>query len=112
MAVTEESKLAQKVEGQTSEIKFTEEELKSLNDLNQGYTTKQQQFGQLKVQRILLTQQLEALDETEIRLETEYSELQKSEQNLVAELNTKYGPGQLDPKTGVFTPTAQEEPQQ
>ena len=112
MAVTEESKLAQKVEGQTSEIKFTEEELKSLNDLNQGYTTTQQQFGQLKVQRILLTQQLEALDETEIRLETEYSELQKSEQQLVQSLNEKYGPGQLDPKTGVFTPTAQEEPQQ
>ena len=112
MAVTEESKLAQKVEGQTSEIKFTEEELKSLNDLNQGYTTKQQQFGQLKVQRILLTQQLEALDETEIRLETEYSELQKSEQNLVAELNTKYGPGQLDPNTGVFTPNAQETTEQ
>ena len=111
MAVTEESKLAQKVEGQTSEIKFTEEELKSLNDLNQGYTTKQQQFGQLKVQKLLIQQQLEALDETEIRLETEYSELQKSEQNLVAELNTKYGPGQLDPKTGVFTPTAQQEPQ-
>ena len=112
MAVTEESKLAQKVEGQTSEIKFTEDELKSLNDLNNGYTTKQQQFGQLKVQRILLTQQLEALDETEIRLETEYSELQKSEQKLVAELNEKYGPGQLDPNTGVFTPTAQETPQQ
>ena len=112
MAVTEESKLAQKVEGQTSEIKFTEEELKSLNDLNQGYTTKQQQFGQLKVQRILLTQQLEALDETEIRLETEYSELQKSEQQLVQSLNEKYGPGQLDPKPGVFTPTAQEQPQQ
>ena len=112
MAVTEESKLAQKVEGQTSEIKFTEEELKSLNDLNQGYTTKQQQFGQLKVQRILLTQQLEALDETEIRLETEYSELQKSEQQLVQSLNEKYGPGQLDPKTGVFTPPPQEQPQQ
>ena len=97
MAVTEESKLASKVVEQSSDIKFTEEELKSLNDLNQGYQTKQQQ--------------LEALDETEIRLETEYSELQKSEQNLVAELNTKYGPGQLDPKTGGFTPTAQQEPQ-
>ena len=59
----------------------------------------------------MVQQQLEALDETEIRLETEYSELQKSEQNLVAELNTKYGPDQLDPKTGVFTPTAQQEPQ-
>ena len=55
---------------------------------------------------------MEAMDETEIRLETEYSELQKSEQNLVAELNKKYGPGQLDPNTGVFTPTAQETPEQ
>ena len=107
MAVTEESKLAQKVQEQTSDIKFTDEELKSLNDLNQGYQTKQQQFGQLKVQRILLTQQMEGLDEAEIRLETEYSELQKTEQNLVKELNEKYGPGQLDPNTGVFTPTAQ-----
>ena len=107
MAVTEESKLAQKVQEQTSDIKFTDEELKSLNDLNQGYQTKQQQFGQLKVQRILLTQQQEGLDEAEIRLETEYSELQKTEQNLVKELNEKYGPGQLDPNTGVFTPTAQ-----
>ena len=73
MAVTEESKLAQKVQEQTSDIKFTDEELKSLNDLNQGYQTKQQQFGQLKVQRILLTQQMEGLDEAEIRLETEDS---------------------------------------
>ena len=50
---------------------------------------------------------MEGLDEAEIRLETEYSELQKTEQTLVKELNDKYGPGQLDPNTGVFTPTAQ-----
>ena len=112
MAVTEESKLAKKVEEKTSEIKFTEDELKSLGDLNTGYTTKQTQFGQLKVQKILLQQQVEALDETEIRLETEYKELQQNEQKLVADLNEKYGPGQLDPNTGVFTPTAQETPEQ
>ena len=35
------------------------------------------------------------------------NEYKKSEQKLVAELNEKYGPGQLDPNTGVFTPTAQ-----
>ncbi len=112
MAVTEESKLAKKVEEQSSEIKFTEDEIKSLNDLNQGYQTKQSQFGQLKVQRILLSKQIEALDETEIRLEAEYSELQKSESDLVAKLNEKYGPGQLDPNTGVFTPTPQETTEQ
>ena len=109
MAVTEESKLAKKVEEQTSEIKFTEDELKSLGDLNTGYQTKQTQFGQLGVQRILLQQQVEALDETEVRLETEYKQL---EQKLVAELNEKYGPGQLDPNTGVFTPNAQETTEQ
>ena len=57
------------------------------------------------VQRILLTQQLENLDETELQLETEYSELQKSEQALVKTLNDKYGQGTLNPETGVFTPT-------
>ena len=80
MAVTEESKLASKVVEQSSDIKFTEEELKSLNDLNQGYQTKQQQFGQLKVQKLLIQQQLEALDENEIRLQTKNTELQKTKQ--------------------------------
>tara|TARA_X000001036_G_scaffold307623_1_gene286294 strand:- start:1077 stop:1421 length:345 start_codon:yes stop_codon:yes gene_type:complete len=105
MAVTEESKLAQKAEEQSvSETKFTDEELKSLADLQQGYQTKQQQFGQLRVQRLLLNQQLEGLDEAELRIETEYTELQKSESDLVKSLNEKYGPGNLDPNTGVFTP--------
>ena len=44
MAVTEESKLAQKVQEQSSEIKFSDEEIKSLNDLNQSYQTKQSHF--------------------------------------------------------------------
>ena len=107
MAVTEESKLVKKVKesSPTVETKFTDEELKSLSDLQQGYQQKQSQFGQLKVQRILLTQQLENLDETELQLETQYSELQKSEQALVKTLNEKYGQGTLDPETGVFTST-------
>ena len=56
------------------------------------------------VQRLLLNQQLEGLDEAELRIETEYSELQKQESELVQSLNKKYGPGNLDPNTGVFTP--------
>ena len=105
MAVTEESKLAQKVQEESpSEVKFSEEELKSLADLQQGYQAKQQQFGQLRVQRLLLNQQLEGLDEAELRIETDYSELQKQESELVQSLNKKYGPGNLDPNTGVFTP--------
>ena len=68
MAVTEESKLASKVVEQSSDIKFTEEELKSLNDLNQGYQTKQQQFGQLKVQKLLIQQQLVQVHQPQVHL--------------------------------------------
>tara|TARA_A100001515_G_C4414433_1_gene158241 strand:+ start:164 stop:466 length:303 start_codon:yes stop_codon:yes gene_type:complete len=87
------------------EIKFSDDELKSLSDLAQGYQTTQAAFGQLRVQKILLSQQKSALEDAEVQLETDYIQLQEKEQNIVKELNDKYGPGQLDPQTGVFTPT-------
>jgi len=86
------------------EMKFTEEELKSLNELSQGYQNIQNAFGQRKVQHILAEQQLDALVEAGIQMESDYAELQQKERDLVKELNDKYGPGSLDPQTGVFTP--------
>ena len=91
------------------EIKFTDEELKSLSELSQGYQNIQTGFGQLRVQKILLEQQGESLEEAEVKMEADYKDLQGTERDLVKELNEKYGPGQLDPATGVFTPTPQEE---
>ena len=86
------------------ETKFSEEELKSLQDLQTSYQQKQLQFGQLEVQRLLVSQQLEQLDNAKAKLEVEYSEVQETERKLVQSLNEKYGPGNLDPQTGVFTP--------
>ncbi len=90
------------------ETKFSEEELKSLQDLQNAYQGKQLQFGQLRVQRLLVQQQLDAIDDAEAKLEVEYAEVQETERKLVQALNDKYGPGNLDPATGVFTPTPQE----
>ena len=113
MAVTEESNLAKKVQEQEAketntsnpdEIKFSDEELQSLRDLQDGYNEKQAQFGQLKVQKILLQQQVDSLEEPESKFEEEYTQLQQKEQDLVRTLNEKYGPGNLDPQSGVFTP--------
>ena len=87
------------------EIKFTDEELKSLSELSQGYQNIQSAFGQLRVQKILLEQQKESLEEAEVKMEADYAENQQKERDLVKELNEKYGPGQLDPQSGVFTPT-------
>lgn len=91
------------------EIKFTDEELKSLQDLSQSYQNIQASFGQLKVQRILNQQQADALEEAEVKMDADYKDIQDNERKLVEELNEKYGPGQLDPQTGVFTPVPQEE---
>ena len=90
---------------ESNEIKFSEDELKSLQDLQNSYQQKQLQFGQLKVQKILVQQQVDGLETSESQLEVEYSEVQETERKLVEELNEKYGPGSLDPATGVFTPT-------
>ena len=89
------------------EIKFTDEELKSLQELSQSYQNIQASFGQLKVQKILNQQQADALEEAEVKMDADYKDIQDKERELVQQLNEKYGPGQLDPQTGVFTPTAQ-----
>ena len=94
---------AQVVEA-SNEIKFSEEELKELGELQTSYQEKQAQLGQIAVQKILLGQQVEAIDNRQVELEGEYEAVQQSERDLVQKLNEKYGPGQLDPQSGVFTP--------
>ena len=90
---------------ESSEVKFTDDELKSLQDLQTNYQEKQVALGQLSVQRILVNQQMETLEIRQDELETEYTAVQQEERDLVQGLNEKYGPGQLDPQTGIFTST-------
>ena len=86
------------------EVKFTEDELKQLQGLQTSYKEKQLQFGHLKVHRILFQQKSDDLETAEVSLEEEYKENQETEQGIVKQLNKKYGPGSLNPETGVFSP--------
>ena len=88
------------------EIKFDDGEMDELQELQSNYQQKQLEFGQIKVQKILLEQQVDALDTREQELQTEYEGLQKKERDLVQKYIDKYGPGHLDPNTGIFTPTS------
>ena len=87
-----------------TEIKFTQDELNSLQELRTNYAKIELALGKLEVARINQEQQLERLENEKLRLETQYSEVQNQEVTLVQELNEKYGAGNLDPETGVFTP--------
>ena len=89
---------------ESSEVKFSDEELQLLQQLQNGYQEKQAMLGQLSVQRIIMNQQIDTLETRQTELETEYAAVQQEERDLVQKLNEKYGPGQLDPQTGVFTP--------
>ena len=75
-------------------IKFTEEELKSLQELQRTYNQITVAFGQVSLSRIGLDAQEESL-KTDTR--TKENELAKT-------LTDKYGKGSLNIETGEFTP--------
>ena len=58
-----------KVVEASDEIKFSDEELKDLGELQQSYQDKQAMLGQIAVQKILLNQQVEALESRQAELE-------------------------------------------
>ena len=85
--------------------KFTEDEMKQIQELQKNYQDATATLGRLSVQEIILSQQLESVDTERENIKTAYSELQKKEQTLVQTLNEKYGAGTLDIISGEFTPT-------
>lgn len=93
-----------------SEIKFTERELQSLQELSTKSNEITNRFGQLAIAKINLEKQSEAVEEEEFKLHEELEALKKEEQETLQSITEKYGPGSLDPQTGVFTPSVEVQP--
>ena len=91
----------------TDEVKFTEKELESLNDLQVKYNTITNQFGQLAIAKLNLEKQTEVVNDQEFKLQEELDQAREEEQGILNDITEKYGPGQLDPQSGVFTPTTE-----
>ena len=91
------------------EVKFTEDEMKEINTLQQTYVSIQNNLGQLNLNRIRLEQQLDNMDETEENIRNQFVETQQKEKAFVDSINKKYGDGNLDLTSGVFTPKPVEE---
>ena len=91
------------------EIKFTKEEMDSLTQIQQSYATVANTIGQLGVNRIRLEQQLDDLDNADNQLKSQFVENQTKEREFVDSINKKYGDGNLDLTSGIFTPKATEE---
>ena len=106
--MAEETKLkSQMSDGEA--VKFSEEELQSLQELQNTYAGISTQFGQLKVSKMNLLRQLDSLEQSEETLENAWEDNRKKESELVQSLTEKYGPGSLNPQTGEYTPVSVEE---
>ncbi len=86
-------------------IKFTDEQLEDLKKLNQTYQAVQAELGALDVRQLILSRELDAIEERRLELEETYVQNTVNEKTMVEALTAQYGPGTLNPETGEFTPS-------
>jgi hypothetical protein len=85
-------------------IKLTTEEIELINKLGSVYSRITAEFGQIKIEKILLKGQLSRLEELETSLTEEYLDNQTSEQLFAESIQKKYGEGEINLETGEFIP--------
>ena len=88
----------------SEEIKFTDEELTKLKNIQQKYFEIQTSFGQLSIARINLHAQLDKLTVSEQELSKRFEDHKQVEKNFVDEITKKYGNGNLNVEKGTFIP--------
>jgi hypothetical protein len=86
------------------QIKFTDEEIAEINKLREEFTQIFIQLGQISLDR---KTKMNELDVLESQLVESHSKLIEREEIIFKSLNEKYGDGDYDPNTGIFTPITQ-----
>ena len=79
-------------------IKFSDDELKSISEIRTAYAEITNRFGQIQLTKYTLQKQEE-------QAEIDFESVKVKEQEVLQGITDKYGPGTLDPNTGVFTPS-------
>jgi predicted nuclease with TOPRIM domain len=85
-------------------IQLTEQELQQIQDLRLKYANVTAQLGQLKVEQILVNKQLTRLNDLENQFIKDYEQVQTDEEQFAKLITEKYGIGDVDVESGIFTP--------
>ena len=80
------------------DIKFSDDELKQITEIRTNYAEITNRFGQIQLTKYNLQKQEE-------QAEIDFESVKVKEQEVLQGITEKYGPGTLDPNTGVFTPS-------
>ena len=87
-----------------NQMKFTEEELQRVKTIRDKNTAIVLDLGQNELETFTLSNRLKELETEKQSLQSNYLQLRMDEQQLVQELNKKYGAGTVDIESGVFIP--------
>ena len=87
-----------------AQIQLTEQEIQEINELRDQYATLTAKFGQLKIEQILIEEQLKRLSELEATYKEEYLTTQAKEEAFGNAITGKYGEGNIDVEAGFFLP--------
>ena len=89
---------------ETQKIKFEEEEIKKIQKFRDDFSEITAKLGEVEIELTLMETQLTKINEYKSQLRNKYIQLRESEIKLANELKEKYGEGEFDINTGLFTP--------
>lgn len=84
------------------QIKFTDEEVQEIRNIAIQVQSSFQRLGELEIRK-------KQLEDTRNKFIEEYDLIREQEQQLFGRLNEKYGDGNYDPDTNIFTPIKKDE---
>lgn len=88
----------------SEQIKFTNEEIQEIRQIQSNYQTIGLELVQLKLAITNTQKQLEALQLEESMLSERISDVNAREKQIAKDLEDKYGKGEIDLESGVFSP--------
>tara|TARA_Y100000004_G_scaffold182624_1_gene229574 strand:+ start:1182 stop:1460 length:279 start_codon:yes stop_codon:yes gene_type:complete len=87
-------------------VKLQSIEIDSLKEIQQSYRELQTTIGAVYLRRQQLELQLDEVGNQLVELEVQFTNMRNQEQELLKNLEEKYGKGSLDINTGEFTPNS------
>jgi len=88
----------------TEQIRISQEELNPILDLRERIRTNVESIGRLNIKRHFAQLELNQINEDLDQAYGNTEELSMEENRVVNEITTKYGEGDLDFNTGIYTP--------
>ena len=85
-------------------IKFSDDELKRVEKFKNDFSEITVKMGEVELELTMLNVRFKNIQQVKDTLREQYIQLRESEVKLAQELREKYGEGEFDITTGVFTP--------